>query len=291
MLRLAKDVASEIGKNVAMKVPAIRRWRVSRPRTGERFSGKPGQLRLRAFQALDALRAADVDVSGLRVIEIGPGDFLTSGMAIVAAGADHYASMDRFAGDYSRLEGKEWYAGIEQGWSEYYPDLEWPEWLHAESFPEGYVPERVNALNAAVEEIADLGEPFDVLCSFQVAEHVSDLKAFVDTHRRLLKPGGVAVHRVDFGAHGVWYGYPDPLTFLRFSDPLWKAMGSARGTPNRYRIHELVEAFEKGRFAAELRDVNTVTRGEVRLARLGRRFREMPIESLLTDSATLVVRV
>ncbi len=291
MPHLIKDMITETAKNIAMRNPSLGRQRLLRPRTSEKaFAGQSDQLQRFAFQALDAIRSAGVDVGGKRILEIGPGDFLTSGMALLAAGAAHYASIDRFVGDYSTVGGKDWYAGIERAWPDRYPEISWPTWLHAEDFPEAYIPYRVSPIDAAIENLIDLDtcDVVDVLCSFQVAEHISDMDAFANAHRKLLKPGGIAVHRVDFGPHGVWRGYRDPLTFLRFSDRVWAAMGSARGAPNRFRVHEVVASLERTGFSVVLLNVSS-QKNEVDMKRLNRRFQQMPIDSVLTDSATVVV--
>jgi len=283
------QVAAEAAKNVAASVPALLKWRLGRARAGEVFHGEDAQLKRYAFQSLDVLRASGVSLTGKTVVEIGPGDFLTSGMALLAAGATRYVSMDRFVGDYGRLEGKSWYAGVQAAWPRHYPDLPWPQWLDAARFPEAYVPERVQALDTAVEDAPRLGQ-FDVVCSFQVAEHVSDLGAFAEANRALLRPGGTAVHRVDFGPHGTWRSASDPLTFLRFSDRLWSTTGSARGTPNRYRVHELVTVLETAGLSVKLGDLERYDKGEVAWSRLGARYRAMPEQSVLTRTAVVVVR-
>jgi SAM-dependent methyltransferase len=285
MTTTSADVVLEVIKNVAMRIPPVRRRRLSRPRAGVRFTGRDSELRRYAFQGLDALREITGDLAGRSICEIGPGDFLTSGMAMLAAGADSYLAIDRFVGDYSCLAGREWYTAIQESWSRIYPELGWPRWLDSARFPEGY-PQRVRTCGVSVESATGIGT-FDIVCSFQVGEHVSDVAEFAHSTARLLKPSGVAVHRIDFGPHGTWRAYADPLTFLRVPEPLWRAMGSARGIPNRRRAHEVEDAFRSAGLAVRLADVERYPASRTDLGRLPARFRKMPVESVLTKTAVL----
>jgi SAM-dependent methyltransferase len=285
-VKATADVMQEVLKNMAMGMPLVRRGRLTRPRAGVRFTGQDTQLHRYAFQSLNALRPLIGELRGQSICEIGPGDFLTSGMAMLAAGAASYLAIDRFIGDYSCLAGREWYAAIQESWPRIYPELPWPGWLNSGRFPKGY-PERVMTCGASVESAAGIGT-FDIVCSFQVGEHVSDVAEFAYSTARLLRPGGVAVHRIDFGPHGAWRAYKDPLTFLRVPEPIWRAMGSARGTPNRRRVHELENAFRAAGLAVRLSGIERYPASKTDLGRLPARFREMPVESVLTETAVLV---
>jgi hypothetical protein len=287
-MSIAVDVTREIIKNATMKVPIVRRSRLCRPRAGVRFTGEDAELRRYAFQGLDTLRQLIGGPQGRSICEIGPGDFLTSGMAMLAAGVTSYTAIDRFAGDYSRLEGKEWYAGIQAAWPRLYPELPWPTWLDADRFPEGY-PDRVISSNVPIESIADMGT-FDIVCSFQVAEHVSDIREFAHSTAALLNSSGVAVHRVDFGPHGVWRAYQDPLTFLRIPESLWNAMGSARGIPNRRRACEVEAAFRAAGLSVTLTKVERYSASITDLTRLSARYSQMPLGSVLINEVVLTAR-
>jgi Methyltransferase domain len=282
------DVTKEIIKNAAMAVPAVRRWRLGRPRAGARFTGEDAELRRYAFQGLESLQQITGGVEGQSICEIGPGDFLTSGLAMLAAGATSYTAIDRFVGDYSCLEGKEWYTGIQEAWPRIYPNLPWPAWLDASRFPEGY-PDQVMTSGVRIESVQGIG-PFDVVCSFQVGEHVSDINEFARSTATLLKLRGVAVHRIDFGPHGVWRSCRDPLTFLRIPGPLWRAMGSARGTPNRCRANEMEDAFQAAGLSVKSAEVERYLASATDLSRLPARYKQMPLEPLLIKTVVLVAR-
>lgn len=282
-LNIARDLVSQIGKNLLMSSAYIRDRRLKRPRTATHHTDIDGFLGQYAFASLNLLREHVGDLAGRSICEIGPGDYLTSGFSLLAAGAARYGAIDRFPGDYSGESAKSWYAEIEKHWPRFYPDLTWPSGLHAADFPEGY-PDRVEIIGQPLET-AKPADKYDIVCSFSVAEHVSDIQAFADVHNRVLNDGGVGLHRVDFGPHDCWFSYRDPGTFLWFSDWLWNLTGSNRGVPNRRRHHEFMEAFERASLNVEILYTDDFDRSMMDLSKLNRKFRDMPLESVLTGTA------
>jgi SAM-dependent methyltransferase len=285
---LVLDLVRESTKNLAMYVPAVRAWRLQRPRAGAVFTGRDDELERYAFQSTRSLLDSIGSVRGLDVVEIGPGDFMTSGFSLLAAGAKSYTVVDRFVGYYEKAEAKNWYRAIEQAWARTFPELEWPAWLRADDFPEKYS-DRVDVLAGPVEDAAT-DRTFDVVCSYQVGEHVTSIESFANFQARLLKSGGVAVHRVDFGPHDCWRLYPNPFTFLQFPDWLWALMGSQRGTPNRQRCHEFVTAFEAAGLSVEVSRVKHFAAHSAAPKKLAKRFRSMPADSLGIESAVFTCR-
>ena len=51
----------------------------------------------------------------------------------------------------------------------------------------------IEFLVASAEEIADTGRTFDIVCGFELVEHVTDPVGFFKALRRLTRPGGIAV--------------------------------------------------------------------------------------------------
>lgn len=49
----------------------------------------------------------------------------------------------------------------------------------------------MSPLCCAADDLVAQGEQFDVVCSLEVVEHVTDVKAFVQTLTPLVKPGGL----------------------------------------------------------------------------------------------------
>ena len=286
-LGLAVNVSRELAANAAMALPTVRTWRLRKPRAGVRFTGEQGQLDRYAFQALRGGEDVVGSIIGQDVIEYGPGDTLSSGLTMLAAGARSYRALDRFVADYSSAEAKNWYGAIRAAWGGTFPDRPWPEDLDPARFPEAYG-DRVGTLDESIESLRST-ERFDVVTSWQVGEHVRDIQALADQTARLMRPDGVAVHRVDLGPHA-WERYDDPLLFLRFPSPLWLAMGSNRGLPNRFRHHEFMTAWQGAGLSVVCRDVSHFDDSLIAFDKLARRFRSMPRESLLVRDVVYVCR-
>jgi hypothetical protein len=282
-LNIAKDLAVQIAKNLVMGSAAFRRWRLRRPKTATAYSNTDEFLRNYAFGSLDLLLQYAGGVTGKTVCEIGPGDYLTSGYSILAAGANRYCAIDRFPGDYYGAAAKNWYAEIEKNWSSFYPDLPWDETLSTANFPEN-VAERLELIGEPLESAQTLRK-YDLVCSFQVGEHIIDIDAFAQIHNRVLNDGGIGLHRVDFGPHDCWFYYRDPGVFLRFSDRVWNYTGSNRGVPNRKRHHEFLAAFERAGLNVEVLFLDHFDRSLMDIEKLNKKFLDMPLESVLIGTA------
>ncbi len=280
---IAKDLAVQIAKNILMGSSAVRRWRLKRPKTATTYSNTDEFLTNYAFGSLELILEHYGDLNGRSVCEIGPGDYLTSGLSILAAGADHYCVIDRFPGDYFGEAAKSWYREIAKNWHRFFPGLPWPKTLSAETFPEN-AKDKLELIGEALES-ATASQKYDLICSFQVAEHVTDIDAFAEIHNRVLNDGGVGLHRVDFGPHDCWFYYRDPGTFLQFSDSVWKLTGSNRGVPNRKRHHEFLAAFEKAGLNVEILLLEHFDRSLMDTKKLNKKFLAMPLESVLTGTA------
>jgi len=282
------EASKEVAKNLAMVLPPVRARRLRRPRAGAYFTTADAELERYAWQATRNLTELLGGVKGLHIVEIGLGDYLTSGFALLAAGAASYTGIDRFPGDYTGAAAKAWYKGIAAVWPRVFPALPWPAYLRAEDFPEAY-PDRVKLIAEPIERVrAD--RRFDVVCSYQVGEHITDIDAFARMNAELLTPEGLAVHRVDFAPHGCWFYY-HKLTFLRFPGWLWRMMVSQRGAPNRKRHHEFRAAFERAGLQVELTNIEHFQLEQVDLTRLHPRFQAMPRESLAVSAAVYLCRL
>ena len=285
---MARDIAVDVAKNVSMSIPMVRTWRLRQPRATHAYDGSDGLLERYAFAPLRHLIRLHGSLRGLSIAEVGPGDYLTSGFAMLAAGAASYTAIERFVGDYRGPAAKTWYRAIEQSWPRTFGDLPWPGELSGDSFPESCA-DRVEVVDEPFESY-EPRKRFDIVCSFQVGEHLSDIDVFALMHRRMLAPGGVAIHRVDFAPHDRWEAYADPLTFLRAPDWLWGLMGSHRGLPNRRRHHEFVAAFEGVGLTIVKTEVEVFDLERIDRSKLLRRFRDIPEESLQVSSAIYVCR-
>ena len=287
-ISILQDLASQIAKSALMAIRPVRRWRLSRPRTSFYLGETDAYLEKSAFLGLNLLLEHAGGVKDKAVCEIGAGDFLSSGLSILAAGAKNYTVIDRFPGNYSGETAKQVYVSIAENWDRYYPDIAWDSSLVVSGFPEN-CKDRIDLIGEAIET-ADSENKFDIICSFQVGEHVTDINAFAEIHNRLLKDDGVGLHRVDMSPHDVWSLYRDPTTFLRFSDPLWKMTGSNRGIPNRRRHHEFLAAFKQANLETEVLLTESFEKSVVDLKRVNASFQKMPEDSVLTKTAIYRLR-
>ena len=282
-LNIIRDLVSQIAKNFLMGSQTVRKWRLKRPRTAGNTSDVDEFLHRNAFTSLNFLLEYAGDLRGKSVCEIGPGDYLTSGLSILAAGAARYGVIDRFPGDYFGETAKGWYREIGKNWDRFYPTIVWDKELFSDGFPENAA-DRLELIGQPLEA-AVAENKYDIVCSFQVGEHISDIQAFADVHNRVLNDGGLGLHRVDFGPHDVWFHYRDPGVFLRFSDRVWRMTGSNRGVPNRKRHHEFLEAFERAGLNVEVLFLDHFDKSAMDLSKLNTKFRDMPLDSVLTGTA------
>jgi SAM-dependent methyltransferase len=233
-LSVSATVAKEIAKNMAMAIPAVSRMRTKMGRTS--LPPEADQLQRYVFDLFDAVTRYG-GVAGKSVLEIGPGDNLVTGLAFLAAGAKSYTVVDRFPGPYASEDARRWYRLLAANW----PHGDWPSTLDPDKFPDY---PNVFSKGLAVEAAGAALETYDVVCSFAVGEHVSDIDQFSALTAKSLAPGGVAVHAIDFGGHQ-WNRFGDPFLFLKFPESVWQLMGSARGEPNRVRFDDFKASFER----------------------------------------------
>ena len=233
MAGILRTCSREILANLLMGVPAIARRRIAAGRTSLPATAESARHAFSLILDNPALRPL---IPGARIVEIGPGDHLASGLVLLACGAASYTALDRFQGDYRSASARAWYDLVRSEWPKHFA-TPWPAGL--DDFPD--VPE-VQTLQLAIEEIDALPESeYDVVISVAVGEHVQDIDAFGRATLRLLRPGGVALHNIDFSSHGL---FDEPDIFLNIPEWIWRLMGTNRGLPNRKRFGDFVRAFD-----------------------------------------------
>ena len=180
----------------------------------------------------------EADLAGKRVLELGPGDNFGVALRFIAAGAEQVVALDKFyswrdpeqqraiytalldslpAGQRERAEGAISLAGDVE------PDPERIRYVYGTGIEEG-------------DKLFD-HEAFDLIVSRAVLEHLYDTDASLDAMDRLLAPGGLMLHKVDFRDHGMFSGFGhNPLTFLTIPRRVWRWMSYHSGRPNRRLI-------------------------------------------------------
>ena len=195
------------------------------------------------------------DLRGARVLELGPGHSLLGGVLLLLLGADCYHAVDPFP--VAQLSPVLFHALRER--------LAAPGVLTARD--DSAAAEEQSRLLARFDDLVHLGddrvewdrealqlhaEPaealslgadgFDLVCSNAVLEHVRDLESVAAECARVLKPGGLTLHKVDYRDHR---SFSQPWEFLTLSPAEWAALlaNSPFEYTNRRRHSDVVEAF------------------------------------------------
>ncbi len=230
------------------------------------------------------------DLNGLSVVELGPGDHAPLALLCLAAGARDYTVIDRFPGELSGPNATAVYEELLEDLSTREPQLARgfsARGLSGSNFVDSGKG-LVRVIGQRIEEVS-ASVAADVVFSYNVLEHVTDVPELARRLWRMMMPGAVCIHRVNYSAHDAWTKRANPLEWLMLPDWLWRAMGSNRGTPNRLRHAEVLEAFEKAGFETRSTILKTYDDALVvqHKPHLAKRFREMPIQSLRVEAAVI----
>jgi hypothetical protein len=145
---------------------------------------------------------------------------------------------------------------------------------------------------------------FDLVYSVAALEHAPDPAGTAAEMRRVLAPGGLAIHEIDLKHHGE----ADPLKFLEWDDAEWrrratlyggdlslsKILGGSFGGEifcNRLRRDDWLAVFRGAGFSVESAEAVVLLRETgVRPDRFAEPFRGRPVEELSVLSLRIVAR-
>lgn len=136
---------------------------------------------------------------------------------------------------------------------------------------------------------------FDVIASRAVLEHVpaTDVPGLFNDLRRLLAPGGAAIHLIDNSDH---FEHGDNsisrVNFLRYADKDWRRIQMATKTSqNRLRHSDYARLFQGAGFtiAHETRDVHERSIADLALLRVADRYRDYAPDDLATLTSLFVL--
>ncbi len=286
-VRTAVFVTREIMKNALMHVPLLSRLRKrlysmqNVPAT--EIERQQAQIWSTYRSALESAGILD-RLAGRDVLEIGPGPILSTGVRLISRGAASYTGIDRF--DLLRTDRevrssyRDLIAGLDPVERERCQGLILPD----DRGPvfDGRMRTEVLSIEEAAMRLPSAG--FDLILSYNVLEHVDDVRSALENMKLLMRTSGLMIHRVDVSSH-IERTDIHPLWQLTVPGPLWRLMYSVRASPNRVRPAEFLETAARlglRTVSYEPTTMLSVSSVEEIRPRLRAEYRSSPIEDLRT---------
>ena len=179
------------------------------------------------------LRRKEARLAGSVVLEYGPGDFPGVAALAIANGAEKVFCVDRFPLLNVNQKNARALAELIDGCTGTQRER-LIACLRERTNPAAGLDHRYVEYLVRPSGLSGLNGSVDIVLSRAVLEHVDDLDATFQDMFTALKPGGIAVHKVDLRSHGLHRS--NPLDFLVWPDWLWRSMYSHKGAPNRHRV-------------------------------------------------------
>jgi len=219
------------------------------------------------------------------VLELGPGDSLFTAVIAKSLGASRTWLVD--AGAYATT-GPGAYGQLLRLLQEH--RLAVPADIDAASVAQLLIDCDGVYLTSGVQSLAELAtNSIDYCFSNAVLEHVpkEDFATLVRELKRVLRPDGVCVHRVDLKDH-----LGGGLNNLRFSAATWEGavFRNSGFYTNRIRFAEMVGMFENGGFRCDLPRKRFWEHLPLPRRKLDAAFRDLPDHDLLVSGFDVVLR-
>jgi Methyltransferase domain len=178
-----------------------------------------------AIEVVDRLQGdGEIDWSGKRVLEIGPGSDLATGAVMVQRGASSYCAVDLFD-------------NREQADPALYAEL--GRTLGAEVDPG-----ELAFCQTAFPDLPDLAGEWDLIVSNATLEHIEAIPSLFRRLAELAAPGVRMVHHVDAQTHMRWVRELDPWNILRYPPAMYDRVLRFPGAPNRLLAGDYVRVAE-----------------------------------------------
>lgn len=183
------------------------------------------------------LEKTGFDPKGRTVLELGPGNSYTLAFNFLLSGAKKTVLVDKYPRRFDTNHQKEF---LEK-------EIKFFKKKYNRSL-KGIITKAGKANKAKILSIKASAEKMrtvktdssDIIVSISVLEHIKDLeKAFREMHR-VLKPGGLMIHKIDLRDH---YNFNKPLMFLKYSKKTWENWMTKEGYSytNRLRADDIIK--------------------------------------------------
>ena len=194
---------------------------------------------LSSFERLrNAAQLLDQPLTGLNVLELGPGIEFGAQLLLASAGAN-VSLADPYLAIWDENFHPDFYRSLA---SRYQGPRSQLDIVIAEG---SYRSSNLTLLTEPAENMASIGSgAIDLICSYAVLEHVYDIAAVAAEMARVSAPGAAGLHVIDLRDHR---NFSRPLEHLLVSDKHHLALASSVGFEfgNRVRASEFVAHFER----------------------------------------------
>ena len=166
---------------------------------------------------------------GLHVLVFGYGGSLAVAVELLRAGCKHVTVCDLYPPVNRHIND-----GLLSEYEQY---------LQVEGDAVTARPEWITTYHGDIRKLPDsvLLEPFDLVVSSSVYEHLGDVDGITKALASLLKPTGHALAFIDLRDHYFTY----PFEMLCYSDQVWKNWLNPTSNLNRFRVRDYRRVFER----------------------------------------------
>jgi len=179
-------------------------------------------------------------VRGKRVLELGPGPDLGTGLLLMGAGATGYVALD--VNPLVQNTPLDFYDQLisaterdEQGVKIFNVDAMRKELVHFHTTGQW---KQIRYLCRSDFDISVFShQTFDMIVSQAAFEHFDDVPRVIQQLSQVARRGAIIVAEIDLQTHSRWIREKDPLNIYRYPDWLYR-LGYFRGVPNRIRPYE-----------------------------------------------------
>lgn len=177
---------------------------------------------------------------GKRVLEVGPGDNFGVALRFLAAGAAQVVSLDKFYSERNVEQQTKIYHALRDRLSAdeisvFDECIDLHDGIKLKAGRLDYI------YGHGIEEADQILEPgsFDLIVSRAVVHNVYDLDRGLEAMDRLLAPGGLMLHKIDFSDEKMFSSRGmHPLTFLTIPEAIYRRMAKDSGKPNRKLMND-----------------------------------------------------